>query len=49
MHYERMSIRKQARLDICPPAFFNDLSASTPEAKNFRHKATTLESALVGF
>jgi hypothetical protein len=44
--YERMSIRKQPRLDICLSALFNDLSASTPEAKNFCHKATMLDVSL---
>jgi|TARA_B100001971_G_C17994925_1_gene434235 hypothetical protein len=29
--YEKMSIRKHTRLDICLPALFNDLNASTPE------------------
>ena len=46
--YERMSIRKQPRLDICFPALFNDLSTSTPEAKNFRHQPTTLDISLGG-
>ena len=46
--YERMSIRKQPRLDICFPALFNDLSASTPEEKNFRHQVTTLDVILGG-
>ncbi len=46
--YEKMSIRKHPRLDICLPALFNDLSASTPEAKNVRHKATTLNISLGG-
>ena len=46
--YERMSIRKHPRLDISLPALFNDLSASTPEMKNVRHKATTLDIGLGG-
>ena len=46
--YEKMSIRKHPRLDICLPALFNDLSASTPEAKNIRHKVTTLDIGLGG-
>lgn len=46
--YEKMAIRKYPRLDVCLPALFNDLSASTPEAKNIRHKATTLDISLGG-
>ncbi len=46
--YERMSIRKHPRLGVCLPALFNDLGASTPEAKNIRHKATTLDISLGG-
>lgn len=46
--YEKMQIRKFPRLDVCLPALFNDLSASTPEAKNVRHKATTLDVSLGG-
>tara|TARA_B100000315_G_scaffold237814_1_gene254956 strand:- start:7661 stop:8326 length:666 start_codon:yes stop_codon:yes gene_type:complete len=46
--YEKMSIRKHPRLDISLPALFNDLSASTPEARNVRNKATTLDLSLGG-
>ncbi len=48
IRYEKMGIRKFPRLDVCLPALFNDLSASTPEAKNVRHKATTLDISLGG-
>jgi c-di-GMP-binding flagellar brake protein YcgR len=46
--FEKMQVRKYPRLDVCLPALYNNLNAQTPEAKNFRHKATTMDISIGG-